>query len=126
MKDKACYNIEAARLLTENSFFDSAASRAYYATYLSAWHTLDVLGISAPDDTRDGNRYWRHDAFPNRLCEEYGLIGPAQISKWQLLYQLRIKADYYPDEITQEEAKYALLTAKDFLEHFKREEESIE
>lgn len=126
MKEKACANIEAAKLLVDNNFFDSAASRAYYAIYLIAWHTLDVLGVNPPDEARDGNQYWNHHSFPERLYEDYRLIGPHQIKKWERLYGLRIKADYYPDEITEEDAKAALISAYDFVNHFINEERRIE
>ncbi|MBI5455334.1 MAG: HEPN domain-containing protein [Deltaproteobacteria bacterium] len=127
MDDKATSNYEAAKLLFEKSFFDSSASRAYYAAYLKAWHLLeDVLGENPPDETYDGHYYWRHRGFHETLCDKYGMISPFQMNKWERLYGRRVKADYYPDEITKEEAKKSVIIAFEFLEHFTNEEKSYE
>src|SRR5208282_4122106 len=78
MEGKARENIEAAKILQEQRFCDSSASRAYYGAYLAAWHHLSKLGI-LPDSS-----YWRHDTFPEVLLDEYKLIGPLQKEQFEL------------------------------------------
>ena len=126
MRDKALSNYEAAKLLVAKSYFESAASRAYYAVYLMAWHFLDVRGENPQDESRDGNSYWRHYDFPDRLCDEYGVIGPIQRKNFELLRHYRIKADYYLDEIEEYEAKRSILFANELILHFASEEGRIE
>jgi uncharacterized protein (UPF0332 family) len=115
---KARGNIEAAQLLTANEFNDSSASRAYYAVYLAAWHNLSKMGVQPQHDTKKRSSYWRHDLFPEVLCDEYKLIGPVQMEKFELLYSRRIKADYYVDKIEKEEADDSIQMASSFVRLF--------
>jgi uncharacterized protein (UPF0332 family) len=104
MESKARDNMNAAQLLTINGLYDSPASRAYYAAYLAAWYHLSNIGIQPGHKTQKGGYYWRHDLFPELLCDEYKLVGPLQMKKFELLYSHRIKADYYIDRVEKEEA----------------------
>jgi len=115
---KARGNFEAAQLLTANEFNDSSASRAYYAVYLAAWHNLSKMGVQPQHDTKKRSSYWRHDLFPEVLCDEYKLIGPIQMEKFELLYSRRIKADYYVDKIEKEEADDSIQMASSFVTLF--------
>ncbi|MEW6213601.1 MAG: HEPN domain-containing protein [Nitrospirota bacterium] len=118
MESKSRDNINAAQLLTINEFYDSSASRAYYAAYLAAWYRLSNIGIQPSHKTRKGDYYWRHDLFPEILCDEYKLIGPLQLEKFELLYSRRIKADYYVDKVEKEEADNSIQLASDFISFF--------
>lgn len=115
MENKARENINAAQLLTTNKFYDSSASRAYYATYLAAWHNLSKIGVHPHHNTEKGGSYWRHDLFPEILCDEYKLIGPIQMEKFELLYSRRIKADYYVEKVEKEEADDSIQMASSFV-----------
>jgi uncharacterized protein (UPF0332 family) len=115
MENKARENINAAQLLSTNEFHDSSASRAYYATYLAAWHSLSKIGIQPQHNIQKGGSYWRHDLFPEILCDEYKLIGPIQMEKFELLYSRRIKADYYVEKVEKEEADDSIQMASSFV-----------
>lgn len=116
MESKALDNISAAQLLAINEFYDSSASRAYYAAYLAAWYRLYDIGIQPPQ-TRKGV-YWPHNKFPEILCDEYKLIGPLQLERFELLYSRRIKADYYVDKVEKEEADDSIQLATNFISFF--------
>lgn len=118
MESKARDNMNAAQLLTINGLYDSSASRAYYAAYLAAWYHLSNIGIQPGHKTQKGGYYWRHNLFPKLLCDEYKLIGPLQMEKFELLYSCRIKADYYIDEVEKEEAANSIQIASDFVSFF--------
>jgi len=57
---------------------------------------------------------------------EEGFIGPAQMEKLEVLRQSRTKADYYSEEIEEEEAKHSVRIAYEFIEFFSTEEGRIE
>lgn len=118
MENKARENIKAAKLLSTNEFYDSSASRAYYATYLAAWHSLSEMSIQPQHNTKQGGSYWCHDLFPEILFDEYKLIGPFQIEKFELLYSRRIKADYYIEKVDKEEADDSMQIASSFVSLF--------
>lgn len=126
MESKARDNINAAQLLTLQGFCDSSASRAYYSVYLAAWHCLSNIGIQPLHNTKKGGYYWRHDMFPEILCDEYKLIGPIQMEKFELLYSLRIKADYYVDKVEKEEADNSIQIASNFISLFLDNKGNIE
>ncbi len=125
MKEKALKNIEAAKLLFKNSLYDSTASRAYYSAYLMAWHYMKIIGKDPTKPAPDGTLYWPHHYFHEILCEN-GAIGPLQMEEWEIMMFSRIKADYYPDEIEETEARKSVLIASEFIEHFEREEGALE
>lgn len=116
MKNKSRDNINAAQLLAESGFYDSSASRAYYAAYLAAWHCLSKIDTQPPHKAKGS--YWRHDLFPEILCDEYKLIGPVQMAKWEILYSRRLQADYYIDKVRKEEADNSFQLASNFVSLF--------
>ena len=118
MESKSRDNMNAAQLLTINGLYDSSASRAYYAAYLAAWYHLSNIGIQPMHETQKGGYYWRHDLFPELLCDESKLIGPIQMEKFELLYSRRIKADYYIDKVDKEESTTSIQLSSDFVSFF--------
>ncbi|MBI4950297.1 MAG: HEPN domain-containing protein [Deltaproteobacteria bacterium] len=126
MDDKATSNYEAAKLLLEKSFFDSSASRAYYAAYMKACHYLDIIGIPPPIDGIGRVRNWKHYDFATKLHYNHDVITSFQMRKWERLYSKRVRADYYPDGIKEEEARNSVIIAFEFLEHFTNEERIYE
>lgn len=48
------------------------------------------------------------------------------MEKMQILYQCRVKADYYPENIEEDEAMNSIRTAYDFIEYFTNEERRFE
>lgn len=67
---------------------------------------------------RKGGYCWRHDLFPEIMCDEYKIIGPLQMDKFELLYSRRLKADYYIDEVEKEEADNSFQLASDLVSFF--------
>ncbi len=117
MENKARDNINAAKLMATNDFYDSSASRAYYATYLAAWHNLSKIGIEPQHKSKKGDSYWSHDRFPEILCK-YKLIEPIQMEEFELLYSRRIIADYYVDKVEKEASDDSIRIASSFVSLF--------
>lgn len=92
-----------ARLLFAQKCFNSAASRAYYASYQAMWAALE--------DPPDG-KIWRHLAIINHFVRGYWFeptharTGPGLLEDKRFplrkLYSYRIHSDY--DAITVEES----------------------
>jgi uncharacterized protein (UPF0332 family) len=116
MEQKARDNLNAAKLLRDEDFCDSSASRSYYSAYLAAWHYLLNIGIQPP--RTDRGTYWPHHTFPEILWDNFKIIGPVQMEKFELLYSRRIKADYYIDRIEPGESDESLQIAADFVSFF--------
>jgi uncharacterized protein (UPF0332 family) len=98
---KARDNHEAALILNGWPYPDAAASRLYYALYHAGWAFLVKRGHDVPDN--DGRRYFRHEQMDRQLEEEQfgqalGLDEDWQ-ECWSHLWNLRRKADYYPDSV---------------------------
>jgi len=115
--EKARENLDAAeRLLPDDSGVDAlsnaAASRAYYAAYLAV---ADSAQRSHRSFTKSNPGYYRHDTLPEdayewRILDENG----REDLGW--LRDLRIKADYYEDNIDLDEASEAFDVARGLLE----------
>lgn len=102
MKEKALENLRAAETLVVVPLPNAAATRAYYAAYHACWHTAEHQGYEVPE--HDGRRrYWRHDVFPTDMLR-FGILDEDRKEVLEQLYEKRIVADYYEDEITREEA----------------------
>jgi len=79
------------------------------------------LKIHPPHATKDGRNYWRHDLFPQMLCEDK-FINPDQMDEWEWLYYLRIRADYYEEKIEKADADESIRLAYQLIVHFQNEE----
>lgn len=116
--EKARENLEAAeRLLptedgTVEALTNAAASRAYYAAYLAVADLAQRLRRNFTD--RHGT-YYCHDTLPDDAFA-WRLIDAERREDLRWLKELRIKADYYDDPVTLEEASDAFELAKDLLE----------
>ncbi|MBI5562877.1 MAG: hypothetical protein HY894_08535 [Deltaproteobacteria bacterium] len=122
MKDKARSNLEAARLLTAKKHFDSAASRAYYAAYLMAWHVMERRGKMPSGKAKGGGRYWPHHSFPATPFDG-GCLNAERREEWEWLYGLRIKADYCKEGVEEARAAKAVEVALTLIESFSKEGE---
>lgn len=126
MKDKAIKNFKAAKLLVSESFYDSAASRAYYSAYLFAWDYLTKLGIYPRSKSPDGMKYWNHHRLSRELHDELKIIGPLQKEKWEILRSYRVTADYYEENNERDAAEDSIQIAYEFYEFFLNEERRLE
>ena len=108
-EDMARENRTTAAELSAGHRWRSAVSRAYYAIYAEVTGMLTHVGVSMPAGRGNPShkRLWRI------IADHLTAVPPAE--RWRLaglvdmLYKLRIIADYKPDtEIDQDEAKIAL------------------
>jgi uncharacterized protein (UPF0332 family) len=106
MEDKARTNLQAAELLKGHGFFDSCASRAYYAAYLAGWAWMLNANQTPPVDQR-GSKYWPHASFAQELFNWGALSDPELLDDFEFLRGRRVQADYYPDPVIEEEAEEA-------------------
>lgn len=111
--EKSRENLEAVeRLLPDEDFhealFNAAASRAYYAAYLAIADRAQQLyrGFTGEKAT-----YYRHDTLADDAVA-WGIIDHDLGDRLRWLYTTRIKADYYEDQVTLEEASRALDLAR--------------
>lgn len=123
LDEKSRENIEAAaRLLPDDSglrdaLSNAAASRAYYAAYLA-----DSALRRRRDFTAHGATYYRHDTLPDEAMA-WRIIDADQGDDLRWLRDLRIKADYYEDQVSLEEASQALEVATALLDAILPEEQ---
>ena len=126
--EKARENLEAAeRLLPDDggardALSNAAASRAYYAAYHAVADCAQRTGIPFNDGSRE---YYQHDRLPNDVLA-WGLLDADGCDDLRLLYNRRLKADYYEDlvelEEASEEASEAFDIAHDLVSHLLSEE----
>jgi uncharacterized protein (UPF0332 family) len=108
MERKAQENLDAARRLLESDdpCPNSSVSRAYYAAYHACWSAMVNAGYPVPV-VRPGVRYFKHDEFTQKAVAARVLDEQGGLDLDFLLIQ-RLKADYYEDDVTVEEARSAL------------------
>lgn len=116
--EKARENLEAAeRLLpdedgTRDALANASASRAYYAAYLAVADAAQRSHRSFTD--RDGT-YYRHDSLPDDAVR-WRLLDVRQRGVLRWLHGLRLKADYFEDQVSFEEASRACDGARTILD----------
>lgn len=95
LQQKAVTTLLEAEDLFDHDKFNGAASRAYYAAYLAVIGKFELDGLEPPN--YDGKTKWPHPYVANNagLAElerrEKGVLAAA--------YELRITADYKPDNV---------------------------
>jgi uncharacterized protein (UPF0332 family) len=115
--EKARENLEAAaRLLPDedgvmDACTNAAGSRAYYAAYLAVADTAQRLGQTF---TNGKELYYRHASLPDDAFH-WGILDEDRCDDLRWLYDLRIKADYYEDQVNLEEASQALVVARELV-----------
>lgn len=114
MEAKARANLSAAATLAEHRLCDSATSRAYYAGYLAGWAWLASNG-ARPPASPDGRRYWPHATFAKELFNWGALADPDQQDDLDYLRGMRVKADYYIEPTTPDEADEAVRLARELI-----------
>jgi len=105
--EKAKENLEAAeRLLdthdgTKEPLNNAAATRAYYAAYQAVVDRVLRTGRHLPPAG-----YFRHDRFPNDAVS-FGVLTVEQGEMLEILYERRVKAEYFEDQVDYNEASEA-------------------
>ena len=113
------YLDDAVELYDQNRY-NSAASRAYYASYQAMW--------SALGDPQDG-RIWRHLAIIKHFVRGYWFrpdhskSGPGLLENKRLplrrLYGLRIKCDYDGIRVKEQEVDRSIQIVKEIIQIIK-------
>jgi len=107
--DKAQDSLDAARLLVGQTYFDFAASRAYYAMYYAAEALLLVRGLS----------FSSHAAVIANYGKEYSKTGKMnrKFHKHLIAVQdLRSQGDYsYHPGVNENQAREAISWAAEFI-----------
>ncbi len=108
MERKALENLDAARRLLEadDPCSNAAVSRAYYAAYQACWSAMVDAGHSAPR-ARPGVHYFKHEVLPQEALQAR-VLDEQEGQDLDYLRIQRIRADYYEDDVTLEEAREAL------------------
>lgn len=101
MERKARENLSAARVLAQadDPCPNAAVSRAYYAAYQACWVGMEDGGRHP--DPNDG--YFKHATFPAD-ARANRVVDADQEAGLEELRDMRVQADYYRDDITQERA----------------------
>jgi uncharacterized protein (UPF0332 family) len=108
--EKARENLEAAERLLPGedglaeALSNASVSRAYYAAYLAVADRAQRVNRAFTDRN---TTYYRHDTLPDDAYR-WRIIGDDHRDDLRWLRDLRIKADYYEDQVTLEEASEAL------------------
>lgn len=107
--DKADRTLQAARVLSDRGFFDSAASRAYYVMFYIATAFLESEKLS----------FSRHSAVIASFGQNFARSGlvPVQFHRYLIDAQnVRLAADYNADiQIAQSEALQTIDRAEEML-----------
>lgn len=116
MERKACENLSAASTLAnlDDPCPNGATTRAYYAAYQAVWSKLEERDVPVPE-VRPGVEYFRHDEV-GPLAQEHQLLDQRLAVLFEDLREARVKADYYVDDCTQEEAREYVQNAKVIVE----------
>ena len=110
---KAHQNLAVADLALESGHYDACSSRAYYAAFQAAVAALWTEGIRPP---REQNRTLSHKAVQaersGRLIHRRKLYPPELRRSLQLLYEVRLDADYQTEPVSERVARRAVLRAR--------------
>ena len=109
--DRAREALEAAQICLERSLYQSATSRAYYATFWAAQVALADVGLSRSE--------WSHPAlqasFANELIRRRKIYPAIFAQHFNRGLQLRLDADYRPKGVSKRQATQAVLWAQELL-----------
>jgi uncharacterized protein (UPF0332 family) len=117
LDEKAKENLEAVERLVSTGDGDrlplsnAAASRAYYAAYLAVADRAQRDGQGF-DSAR--SEYYRHDTFPDNALR-WAILDADLRDDLSWLRDLRVKADYWEDQVSYEEVSEAANVAEQFV-----------
>jgi uncharacterized protein (UPF0332 family) len=117
LDEKARENLEAVERLVSTGhgnllpLSNAAASRAYYAAYLAV---ADCAQRGGRDFDSPRSEYCRHDTFPDNALR-WTILDADSRDDLCWLRDLRVKADYWEDQVSYDEASEAADVAKQFI-----------
>jgi uncharacterized protein (UPF0332 family) len=117
LDEKAKENLEAVERLVSTGAGDvlplcnAAASRAYYAAYLAV---ADRAQQERRRFDSTQSEYYRHDTSPDN-AQRWTILDADLRDDLSWLRDLRVKADYWEDQVSYEEASEAASVAERFV-----------
>ena len=107
MPDKADRFLKEASALAKEEYWDGMTSRAYYAIYTRIRDFLtNVQSLSHETYCKDKDEIpigrWSHKGLI--AAARSGKLGSDIVGRLQSARSMRVKADYFPDEISMGEA----------------------
>ena len=115
--NRAQSSLEAARLCLEHQFYDSAASRAYFAMFQAAICALETGGIKHSEWTHKGV----HSAFVPNFVRGRKIVPASFASALPTTMEIRHIADYRQPGASQRQAERAVRLAAQFSELLMRD-----
>jgi len=113
--DKARESLEDARTSFETSRYNNSANRSYYACMQAAIHALLSEGIKPPGRGTNWNHGFIHGQFNGLLIYRRHQYPPDLRTVLKANYDVRVKADYTPDLVSETVASRALRRAERFV-----------
>lgn len=110
---KACQALSVAELAYENGFYDEAVCRSYFATLKAALALLASLGLLPKNTVRIG--YWVQANFANECIHRRKLMPAESASILSDLRDMRSRAEYTDEMMTERKARQAIKLAREFL-----------
>jgi uncharacterized protein (UPF0332 family) len=115
--EKAGEALKVAEWAYQNGCYNEAVSRSYFAALRAALALLEAIGFRATETKRI--HFWVQSTFARECIHRRKLV-PAHLAVvLSDLSELRVRADYLPEPISQTVARRALRQAQEFLGLFK-------
>jgi len=116
--EKAEEALKVAEWAYQNRYYNEAVSRSYFAALKAALALLEAIGFRATETKRI--HFWVQSTFARECIHRRKLV-PAHLAVvLSDLSELRVRADYLPEPVSQTIARRALKQAQEFLEAVQR------
>ncbi len=116
--EKAEEALKVAEWAYQNGCYNEAVGRSYFAALKAALELLESIGFRAIETKRI--HFWVQSTFA-RECIHGRKLVPAHLAVvLSDLSELRVRADYLPEPVSQTVAHRALKQAQEFLEAVQR------
>jgi uncharacterized protein (UPF0332 family) len=116
---KAKQSLRVAELAYQNGCYDEVVSRSYFAVLKGALALMASLGLRPKETSRIG--YWVQAHFANECIHHRRKLMPAESARILAdLRDLRVRAEYTAELMTERTARQALKMAREFLSTVER------
>ncbi|MCS3918389.1 HEPN domain-containing protein [Fervidibacter sacchari] len=116
--EKAKEALKVAEWAYQNGCYNEAVGRSYFAALKAALALLEAIGFRATETKRI--HFWVQSTFARECIHRRKLV-PAHLAVvLSDLSELRVRADYLPEPVSQTVARRALKQAQEFLEAVQR------
>jgi uncharacterized protein (UPF0332 family) len=110
---KACQALSVAELAYKSGFYDEAVCRSYFAVLKAALALLASLGLQPKNTVRIG--YWVQANFANECIHRRKLMPRESANIMSDLRDMRSRAEYTDEMMTERKARQAIKLAREFL-----------